>query len=71
VIIALGHNLNMSSLPTKLEFPKEEEAICDKWAKESTFKNQNRLSEERGDEVCLCTWISTSWNHFNFLFACE
>jgi hypothetical protein len=45
----------MASLPNRLEFAQEEEVICEKWAKESTFKTQNRLSEERGDEVCLST----------------
>jgi len=41
----------MSSLPPALDFAKAEEEVCDKWAKESTFKTQDRLSEERGDEV--------------------
>ena len=41
----------MSFLPPALDFPKSEEEVCGKWAKESTFHTQNRLSEERGDEV--------------------
>eukprot|EP00554_Chaetoceros_debilis_P006576 CAMPEP_0194072646 /NCGR_PEP_ID=MMETSP0149-20130528/329_1 /TAXON_ID=122233 /ORGANISM="Chaetoceros debilis, Strain MM31A-1" /LENGTH=1167 /DNA_ID=CAMNT_0038752545 /DNA_START=98 /DNA_END=3601 /DNA_ORIENTATION=+ len=40
----------MSSFPSKLDFPKAEEEICEKWKKEDTFKTQNRLSEDRGDE---------------------
>eukprot|EP00551_Chaetoceros_affinis_P005894 CAMPEP_0203662048 /NCGR_PEP_ID=MMETSP0090-20130426/151_1 /ASSEMBLY_ACC=CAM_ASM_001088 /TAXON_ID=426623 /ORGANISM="Chaetoceros affinis, Strain CCMP159" /LENGTH=1150 /DNA_ID=CAMNT_0050524789 /DNA_START=83 /DNA_END=3532 /DNA_ORIENTATION=- len=40
----------MSSLPGNFEFAKAEEEICAKWKEESTFKTQNRLSEERGDE---------------------
>ncbi len=43
----------MSSLSTRPDFAQEEEAICEKWKNEDTFKTQNRLSEERGDEVCL------------------
>jgi len=40
----------MSSLPPALDFAKAEEDICAKWKEEDTFKGQNRLSEERGDE---------------------
>jgi isoleucyl-tRNA synthetase len=40
----------MSSLPPALDFVKAEEEVCQKWSEESTFKTQNRLSEERGDE---------------------
>eukprot|EP00555_Chaetoceros_dichaeta_P003208 CAMPEP_0198249896 /NCGR_PEP_ID=MMETSP1447-20131203/1263_1 /TAXON_ID=420782 /ORGANISM="Chaetoceros dichaeta, Strain CCMP1751" /LENGTH=1167 /DNA_ID=CAMNT_0043934629 /DNA_START=67 /DNA_END=3570 /DNA_ORIENTATION=- len=40
----------MSYLPQKFDFPKTEEEICGKWATESTFKTQDRLGEERGDE---------------------
>lgn len=40
----------MSSLPPALDFVKAEEEVCQKWANESTFHTQNRLSEERGDE---------------------
>lgn len=40
----------MASLPTALKFSSVEEEICEKWAKESTFHTQNRLSKERGDE---------------------
>ena len=42
----------MSSLPPALDFAKAEEAICDKWAEEGTFKTQDKLGKERGDEVC-------------------
>lgn len=42
----------MSSLPPALNFVKAEEEVCQKWSEENTFKTQNRLSEERGDEVC-------------------
>ena len=41
----------MSSLPPALDFAKAEEAICDKWAEEGTFKTQDKLGKERGDEV--------------------
>lgn len=41
----------MSSLPAALDFPAAEEEICKKWAEEETFKNQDKLSVERGDEV--------------------
>ena len=45
----------MSFLAPALDFAKAEEEVCDKWAKEDTFKTQNKLSEERGDEVRLQT----------------
>jgi hypothetical protein len=41
----------MSSLPGALDFSKTEEEICETWKKEDTFRNQNRLSLERNDEV--------------------
>ena len=41
----------MSTLPTNISFPKEEETIAAKWEKEDSFHTQNRLSKERGDEV--------------------
>ena len=41
----------MASLPPALDFPKTEEDICAKWAEEETFKNQDKLALERGDEV--------------------
>jgi isoleucyl-tRNA synthetase len=55
----------MSSLPPALDFAKAEEEVCDKWAKESTFKTQDRLSEERGDEVSkpLLEWNGIIWNN--------
>jgi len=40
----------MASLPPALNFAKMEETICEKWEKEQTFKSQDRLSQERGDE---------------------
>eukprot|EP00566_Odontella_aurita_P004184 CAMPEP_0113545400 /NCGR_PEP_ID=MMETSP0015_2-20120614/11240_1 /TAXON_ID=2838 /ORGANISM="Odontella" /LENGTH=1181 /DNA_ID=CAMNT_0000445761 /DNA_START=46 /DNA_END=3591 /DNA_ORIENTATION=+ /assembly_acc=CAM_ASM_000160 len=40
----------MANLPPALDFAKAEEEICQKWKDEDTFKSQNRLSEERGDE---------------------
>lgn len=40
-----------SSLPPALDFAAAEEEICAKWAKEETFKTQDKLSLERGDEV--------------------
>jgi hypothetical protein len=41
----------MSSLPPALDFAKAEEAICERWAEEGTFKTQDKLGKERGDEV--------------------
>jgi hypothetical protein len=41
----------MASLPPTLNFSAAEEEICARWAKEGTFKAQDRLSQERGDEV--------------------
>jgi hypothetical protein len=43
----------MASLPPALDFAKMEEAICEKWEKEEAFKTQDRLAQERGDEVRL------------------
>ena len=40
----------MSSLPPTLDFAKTEEEICTKWSSESTFKTQDALGVERGDE---------------------
>mmetsp|Transcript_10326 Transcript_10326/g.15864 ORF Transcript_10326/g.15864 Transcript_10326/m.15864 type:complete len:102 (-) Transcript_10326:3270-3575(-) len=40
----------MASLPPTLDFSKMEESICDKWEKEESFKTQDKLSMERGDE---------------------
>ena len=44
----------MSSLPGSgpLDFAKMEEEICERWQREQTFKMQDKLSLERGDEVC-------------------
>jgi len=54
----------MANLPPALDFAKTEEEICEKWAKENTFKTQDALSLERGDEVriicivyCSCVFI--------------
>ena len=41
----------MSTLSANIDFSKAEEEICQKWKEEDTFKTQNRLSQERGDEV--------------------
>ena len=41
----------MSSLPPALNFAESEEEICKKWKEEDTFRQQNKLSLERGDEV--------------------
>ena len=43
----------MASLPPALDFSKMEEAICEKWEKEGAFQAQDRLAQERGDEVSL------------------
>jgi hypothetical protein len=43
----------MAALPPALDFAKTEEEICAKWAEEQTFKKQDELSLERGDEVRL------------------
>jgi len=40
----------MANLPPALDFPKVEEEVCEKWLKETTFKTQTRLSQEREDE---------------------
>mmetsp|Transcript_49632 Transcript_49632/g.56127 ORF Transcript_49632/g.56127 Transcript_49632/m.56127 type:complete len:1176 (-) Transcript_49632:78-3605(-) len=40
----------MSSLPPALNFAKAEEEICKKWKVEDSFHQQDKLSEERGDE---------------------
>lgn len=48
----------MANLPPALDFAKTEEEICEKWAKENTFKTQDALSLERGDEVRIITAIS-------------
>mmetsp|Transcript_11932 Transcript_11932/g.22676 ORF Transcript_11932/g.22676 Transcript_11932/m.22676 type:complete len:91 (-) Transcript_11932:904-1176(-) len=41
----------MANLPGALDFAKTEEEICAKWAAEETFKKQDSLSIDRGDEV--------------------
>ncbi|KAL3789736.1 hypothetical protein HJC23_006729 [Cyclotella cryptica] len=43
-------HFTMASLPPALDFPKTEEVICAKWAEENTFKKQDELALERGDE---------------------
>ena len=60
VIETIKKKVTMSSLPGNFEFAKAEEEICAKWKEESTFKTQNRLSEERGDEVRLRVWYKYS-----------
>jgi hypothetical protein len=41
----------MASLPPAMNFADEEEKICKKWQDEDTFKMQDKLGLERGDEV--------------------
>jgi hypothetical protein len=43
----------MSSLPPALNFSETEEEIVKKWKEEDSFRLQNQLSIERGDEVCF------------------
>jgi isoleucyl-tRNA synthetase len=43
----------MSSLPPAPDFSAAEEETCAQWAKEETFKTQDKLSVERGDEVSI------------------
>ena len=53
----------MASLPPALDFSKMEEAICEKWDKEGAFQAQDRLAQERGDEVrgiCVCARLYTT-----------
>lgn len=50
----------MSSLPGQLDFPKTEEEICERWKKENTFKIQDKLALERGDEVSRETLVVLS-----------
>ena len=46
-----AYTTSMPSLPPALDFPGMEEDICAKWKEQDTFKTQDRLSLERGDEV--------------------
>lgn len=41
----------MSSLPPALNFAEAEVEICNKWKAEDSFRQQNKLAEERGDDV--------------------
>lgn len=41
----------MTSLPPALNFADAEEKICETWTEEDTFKTQDKLSLERGDDV--------------------
>jgi len=41
----------MSFLPPALNFAEAEVEICKKWKEEDSFHQQNKLSEERGDDV--------------------
>ena len=54
----------MANLPPALDFAKTEEEICEKWAKENTFKTQDALSLERGDEVRICIELYCSCSLF-------
>jgi isoleucyl-tRNA synthetase len=45
----------MSSLPPALNFAETEEEICKQWKEQDSFRQQDKLAEERGDEVsCDC-----------------
>jgi hypothetical protein len=44
----------MASLPPAMNFAEMEEDICKKWKEEDSFKMQDKLSLERGDEVSCC-----------------
>jgi hypothetical protein len=44
-------SVKMASLPPAMNFADEEEKICKKWQDEDTFKMQDKLGLERGDEV--------------------
>jgi isoleucyl-tRNA synthetase len=52
----------MAALPPALDFSKMEETICEKWEKEGTFLAQDRLSQERGDEVRLNLIRAMGWD---------
>lgn len=53
-------NINdMSSLPPTMNFADVEVDICKKWQADDTFRLQNKLSEERGDEVSYPTYQFT------------
>ena len=63
VVTQLYHNANtreyknptMSSLPPALNFAETEEEICKQWKEQDSFRQQDKLAEERGDEVsCDC-----------------
>ena len=41
----------MSSLPPALNFAEAEVEICNKWKAEDSFRQQNKLAEDRGDDV--------------------
>ena len=41
----------MSSLPPALNFAETEEEICKQWKEQDSFRQQDKLAEERGDEV--------------------
>jgi hypothetical protein len=47
----------MSSLPPALNFAETEEEIVKKWKDEDSFRLQNQLSLERGDEVRGMAWV--------------
>ena len=48
-------NPTMSSLPPALNFAETEEEICKQWKEQDSFRQQDKLAEERGDEVsCDC-----------------
>ncbi len=49
----------MSSLAGNIDFAKTEEDVGAQWKEQDTFRTQNRLSKERGDEVCNKYYLST------------
>ena len=58
----------MSSLPPALNFAEAEVEICKKWKEEDSFHQQNKLAEERGDEVsCWCYWLSLLLDLFELM----
>jgi hypothetical protein len=83
IIVIDSSRATMSSLPPALDFSATEEEICGRWVKEGTFKAQDRLSCERGDEViqlhgaflggdyiCSCLLLLLLLLTHIFLFLC-
>jgi hypothetical protein len=51
--------MSSGQLPPALNFSETEEEICRKWKDEDTFRMQNQLSVDRGDEVRMNQWNET------------